>query len=100
MSPVPPKSVQSRNIHEWRSSTADGDRRDIRAVKFGGHWRIQARLKGEEEWTYYDSPLVEDLAELRDVLWRKYQRKKLPYEDVVTIERLIVERGGKVEPLH
>ena len=51
-----------RNIHEWRSSTAEGDRRDIRAEKFGGRWRIQAKLKGEEAWTYYDVPLLEDLA--------------------------------------
>jgi hypothetical protein len=88
-----------RNIHEWRSSTAEGERRDIRAEKFGGRWRIQARLKGEEAWTYYDVPLLEDLAELREVLWRKYQRKRLPHEDIETIERLIKERGGILEPL-
>ena len=88
-----------RNIHEWRSATPEGVRREIRAEKFGGRWRIQARIKGEETWTYYDVPLLEDLAELRDVLWRKYQRKRLPHEDVEAIERLITERGGTLEPL-
>jgi hypothetical protein len=88
-----------RNIHEWRSTTAEGERRDIRAEKFGGRWKLQAKIKGEEEWTYYDVPLLEDLAELREVLWRKYQRKRLPHEDVATVERLIKERGGALEPL-
>ena len=88
-----------RNIHEWRSTTAEGEKREIRAEKFGGRWRIQAKVKGEEAWTYYDVPLLEDLAELRDVLWRKYQRKRLPHADVLAVERLITERGGTLEPL-
>jgi hypothetical protein len=81
-----------RNIHEWKSTTPEGERRDVRAEKFGGKWRIQARLKGEETWTYYDSPPLADLIELRDVLWRKYQRKRLPHEDVAAVDQLIRER--------
>lgn len=91
--------MSSRNIHEWKSTTPEGEKREIRAEKFGGRWRIQSKLKGEEQWTYYDSPLVEDLVELRDLLWRKYQRRKLPYEDVTTVEKMIIERGGTLEPL-
>ena len=89
----------TRNTHEWKSTTAEGEKREIRAEKFGGRWRIQAKLKSEDRWTYFDSPSVEDLTELREVLWRKYQRKKLPYEDIKTVERLIVEGGGTFEPL-
>ena len=88
-----------RNIHEWRSTTPEGERREIRAEKFGGRWRLQAKVKGEETWTYYDVPLLEDLAELREVLWRKYQRKRLPHDDVLAIEQIIKERGGTLEPL-
>ncbi|MEQ1859087.1 MAG: hypothetical protein ABMA13_04060 [Chthoniobacteraceae bacterium] len=97
---MPSKSPQSRNVHEWKSTTAEGEKREIRAEKFGGRWRLQAKLKSEETWTYFDNPTIEDLAELREVLWRKYQRKKLPHEDLTTVERMIVERGGTVEPLH
>jgi len=86
-----------RNIHEWRSTTAEGERREIRAEKFGGRWRIQAKLKGDETWTYYDVPLLEDLAELRDVLWRKYQRKRLPWTDVESLDEMIKQRGGVPE---
>ena len=45
--------------------------------------------------SYYDRPPIADLMELREVLWRKYQRKKLPWEDLVTIDRLISEAQGR-----
>ena len=78
-----------RNQHTWKETTPDGDRREVRASKFGGNWRIQARLKGEESWTYYDQPRIEDLRELRDVLFRKYQRRRASYEELVDIENSI-----------
>jgi hypothetical protein len=78
-----------RNEHTWKETTPDGDRREVRATKFGGNWRIQSRLKGEEAWTYYDKPLIEDLHELRDVLFRKYQRRRAAHEDVVALEEWI-----------
>ena len=91
--------MAAKNIHEWKSETPEGEKRELRAEKFGKKWRIQTRLKGEERWTYYDSPLVEDLLELREILWRKYQRKRVLYEDFTAVEQLITERGGKFEPL-
>ena len=69
-------------------------KREVRAVKFGGVWRIQSQLKGDAEWTHHDPPLIEDLIELRDVLFRKYQRRRAAYEDVVLIEKMIEERNG------
>ncbi len=59
----------------------------MRAEKFGKKWRLQAKLKSEERWTYYDEPLLPDLIELREVLFRKYQRKHLSFEDVAAIEK-------------
>lgn len=85
--------MSTRNVHEWKTKTADGEKREVRAEKFGGNWRVQSRLRGEERWTYHDVPLLADLVELRDVLWRKYQRKRLPHEDVTVIDRLIEEQG-------
>lgn len=83
-----------RNLHVWKTKTADGEKREVRAEKFGKRWRVQAKLKHEEHWTYYETPLVDDLIELRDVLWRKYQRKHLAWEDVAAIDQLIVDLGG------
>ena len=87
-----------RNEHNWKETTADGDKREVRATKFGGKWRIQSRLKGEELWTYHDQPAIEDLRELRDVLFRKYQRRRAAYEDVVLIEKMIEEKEEKETP--
>ena len=90
-----------RNTHVWKTTTADGEKREVRAEKFGKRWRVQAKVKGDASWTYYDDPLVEDLIELRDVLFRKYQRKHLSYEDLAAVEKMITDRGGsweKTEP--
>ena len=83
-----------RNIHTWKHTTADGEKREVRAEKFGKQWRIQSKLKHEDRWTYYDMPLLEDLVELRRVLWNKYQRKHLAFEDVAAVEKLIRDMGG------
>ena len=73
----------------------DGQKREVRAIKFGGAWRIQSKLKDESIWTYHDEPTLEDLKELRDVLFRKYQRRRAAYEDVVLIEQTIEERNAR-----
>lgn len=85
-----------RNVHVWKSTNEEGEKREVRAERFAGQWRFQAKVKGEEDWTYYDVPELDDLIELRDVLWRKYQRKRLPWDDVASIDRMIKERGGEI----
>lgn len=82
------------NRHIWTERTDEGEKREVRAVKFGGVWRIQSKLASADEWTYYEPPLMDDLIELRDVLFRKYQRRRAAYEDVVLIEKMITARGG------
>lgn len=86
-----------RNTHIWKTETPEGEKREIRAEKFGGRWRLQAKVKGEDSWTYYDEPLLEDLIELRTVLFNKYQRKHLSWEDIAAIEKMITDRGGTWE---
>ena len=81
-----------RNVHVWKTVTEDREKREVRAERFGGKWRFQSKLKSEERSTYYDVPTLEDLEELRDILWRKYQRKRLPHDDVVSIDAIIAER--------
>ena len=86
-----------RNLHTWKTKTEEGEKREVRAEKFGKKWRLQAQIKGEDTWTYYDDPLLPDLLELRDVLFRKYQRKHLSYEDLAAVEKMITDRGGSWE---
>jgi hypothetical protein len=77
--------------HIWTDRNQDGRKREVRATKFGGAWRFQAKTAGELDWTYYDRPLLEDLLTLKDILVRKYQRRRASIEDVASIEKLIQE---------
>ncbi len=77
--------------HVWRETTPEGDKREVRAVKFAARWRLQSKLKGEAAWTYHDPPSLADLETLRDLIFRKYQRRRATYEDVTTIEKMIAD---------
>ena len=39
-----------RNTHIWKTKTESGEKREVRAEKFGKQWRVQAKLKSEERW--------------------------------------------------
>jgi hypothetical protein len=77
--------------HIWMDKDQDGRKREVRATKFGGAWRLQAKIAGDLDWTYYDRPLLEDLLTLKELLVRKYQRRRASIEDVTSIEKLIQE---------
>src|SRR6266436_2353447 len=85
------------NQHIWTDRNQDGKKREVRATKFGGAWRFQAKTAGDLEWTYYERPLLEDLLALKEILVRKYQRRRASAEDVASVEKLIadeMEMGG------
>ena len=75
--------------HIWTNKNEEGKKREVRATKFGGAWRFQAKTTGDHEWTYYERPLLEDLLALKEILVRKYRRRRAPAEDVASVERLI-----------
>ncbi len=40
-----------RSIHVWKETTEEGQKREVRAVKFGGAFRLQAKLRDDPAWT-------------------------------------------------
>ena len=83
----------------------NGKKREVRATKFGGVWRVQSKTAGDLDWTYYERPLPEDLLSLKEILVRKYQRRRASSEDVASIEKLIrdqtaVGMSGSQKNLH
>ena len=80
------------NQHVWTEKDEEGRKREVRATKFGGAWRLQSKVTGEPEWTYYDRPLLVDLLSLRDIVWRKYQRRRASAEDVASVDKLIADQ--------
>ena len=80
-----------RSQHIWTGRNQEGRKREVRATRFGGVWRLQAKTAGELDWTYYERPLLGDLLALKEILSRKYQRRRASNEDVTSVEKLIVQ---------
>jgi hypothetical protein len=81
-----------RSQHIWTEKDEQGSKREVRATKFGGTWRLQAKTAGDLDWTYYERPLLGDLLALKDILVRKYQRRRASNEDVTSVEKLIADQ--------
>lgn len=45
--------------------------------------------RSEEGWTEHEKIGLEDLQKMREVLFNKYQRRRLPWDDVVQIDAMI-----------
>ena len=78
-----------RSQHIWTSRDEDGRKREVRVTKFGGNWKFQAKFHDEEKWNYYDVPPIDDLRELRDIIFRKYQRRRASAEDFAAVEKML-----------
>ena len=77
-------------IHDWKDRTDTGENRLWRATKHGGDWKFMSRLqKSEEGWATHEKMEIEDLKLFREVLSNKYQRRRIPWEDVVAIDNMI-----------
>ncbi len=87
-----------RNVHVWKTNTSDGEKREVRAERFGGRWKFQSKVPSEAQWSYYEVPPVDELETLRDIVWRKYQRKRLPWDDVASLDRMLEERRSDQAP--
>ena len=81
-----------RSQHIWTERDEQGSKREVRATKFGGTWRLQAKTASDLDWTYYDCPVLDDLFTLKDILERKYQRRRASSEDVASVKKLIADQ--------
>ena len=79
--------------HIWTEKDEEGRKREVRATKFGGKWRLQSKISDENEWTYHDPLLPDDLLQLKDVVARKYQRRRASADDVASVDKLIKEHS-------
>ena len=75
--------------HIWTEKGRDGRKREVRATKFGGRWRLQSKAAGEGTWTYHERPLPGDLLRLKEIIARKYRRRRASAEDVAAVEQLL-----------
>jgi hypothetical protein len=75
--------------HVWTEREEDGMKREVRASRFGGVWRLQAKRANEESWTYYDHPLSADLLTLKDIIERKYRRRRATIDELLSVRKLL-----------
>ena len=82
-------SNRTRNLHAWSTRTEEGLKREVRAQLRGSNWTFTSFCKGDEDWTLHESPSLEDLEALEEVLFNKYQRKRLAWSNVLGVRKLI-----------
>jgi hypothetical protein len=78
--------------HIWTEKDRHGKKREVRATKFGGVWRLQSKTADESDWIYHDCPPLQDLLHLKEIIARKYQRRRASIEDIVSVNKLIEEQ--------
>jgi hypothetical protein len=78
-----------RSQHIWTEKDEEGRKREVRATKFGGKWKLQSKTAGDLEWTYYDVPPKDDLLKLLDLIERKYRRRRASADDVEAVQKLV-----------
>lgn len=76
-------------IHEWRERTEEDEIRFLRAWRSLGRWHFLSTLKSDPGWTPVPEPSREMLVALRQKLFDKYQRRRIPWEHVEEIGRMI-----------
>ena len=85
--------------HEWRDKDEDGEDVNFRAIHHGNDWRIiwSYKVGRTEEVVWHDVEEVttEMWETLRDVLWRKYQRRRVPYELVEAIDKKLASESNQ-----
>lgn len=78
--------------HTWRQHTDEGVR-IYQAAYHASTWTLDSQLKGADEWEPHECISIEEWRKLRDVLWRKYQRGRCPWEFIQKIDVLLEELG-------
>lgn len=86
--------MTKNQIHEWHERIEDGRKQYIRAYWNSRAWEFQHAHPDGERWMPME-PTPERWLELRDLLFRKYQRKKLPWKYVEHLDKQLEKMGIK-----
>jgi hypothetical protein len=79
--------------HVWTERTDDGVKREVRATWFGRNWRLQSKRSDEEHWTYHERPPREDLVTLKELIERKYRRRRATIDELSAVKKLVQQDG-------
>ena len=88
------KVILHSQIHEWHERDEDGVMHIFRASWNSREWMFEVTTKKDPDWHEVAVPTLEMLEALRDVLWRKYQRSRLPWRFVEDLDAKILKMKG------
>src|SRR6266436_1773611 len=96
---------QTKVLHYAQSACLDESNRQRNKTRNSRHQKSRSVAVPIEEWgpgwlEYYDEPTLEDLQSFREVLFRKYQRRRASFEDVQWADRELARRRGREETFH
>ena len=78
-----------KNKHEWHDRDADGELVYYRAILHAGRWEFYSTRKSDPDWERHELLPLEKMEALREVMWKKYTRRRLPLKHINYIDKLI-----------
>ena len=78
-------------LHEWRDRADDGEHRYFRAWRGLGQWHFLTTLKSDPDWQPVLCPDRDFLTALREKLFAKYQRRRVPYKHIEEIDLMLAD---------
>lgn len=82
--------------HEWRARDDDNVLHFYRAEWDARRWHFYTTTKADPEWYEIEKPELSHYEGLRDVLWNKYQRRRLPWKFVEDLDALIAKEKTRL----
>jgi len=89
--------VLHSQIHEWRERQEDGRVRIVKAAWDTRKWNFSDTYKDLPDWSDIESPTIEDYEALRDVLFRKHQRNRVPLRFLEHVDAVLATMRGQQE---
>lgn len=77
--------------HEWRERDEEGAPVYYRAVHHAGRWQFFSTRKTDPDWNEHEVLPLDQMVSLREVLWNKHQRRRLPLKQLEQIDAMIAK---------
>ena len=91
--------MTKNQVHEWHYTVSEGVKRYYRGYWNSREWRFSILDKEVRAWVPVEKPDLDLWEQLRDVLFRKYQRKRLSFSLLDGVDKiLLLVREGKEPP--
>ena len=86
--------MTKNQVHEWHERDEEsGKKRYFRGYWNSREWTLAFLEPGGLDWERVEKPEAAIWLALRDVLWRKYQRRRVPFKFVQRVDAILEDMG-------